>query len=133
MSAEQTTPDVRAPITSALVLEDETAIRNLERTMLNMLKIPNVYEAACVEDAIMLFDQHNPGLVVTDNSVIGAQNGEVLVRYVNQHSPSTPVIWCSSEKPPSDLELAAVLIKPVGYTAFANAVAAARNYQPPNP
>jgi CheY-like chemotaxis protein len=82
--------------TSALIVDDEAHARTYVRLLLKDIGIETVWEAGDGAQALALFAQHRPELVMLDVN-LRMMTGLQVLQQIKQHSPHVPVIMLSSE------------------------------------
>jgi DNA-binding NarL/FixJ family response regulator len=82
--------------TTALIVDDEPSARVYVRLLLKELGLTTCWEAEDGAQALMMFAQHQPGLVLLDVNLRMTTGLQVLQRLKHSH-PKLPVIMLSSE------------------------------------
>lgn len=82
--------------TTALIVDDEPPARAYVRLLLRELGITTCWEAEDGAQALAMFAQHQPGLVLLDVNLRMTTGLQVLQRLKRDH-PGLPVIMLSSE------------------------------------
>ena len=82
--------------TTALIVDDEPSARVYVRLLLKELGIATCWEAEDGAKALVMFEQHQPGLVLLDVNLRMTTGLQVLQRLKHTH-PKLPVIMLSSE------------------------------------
>lgn len=91
---------------SILLVDDESGIRKVLSITLRDYGY-EVYTAANFDEAIQVFEQENPQVVLTDIKMPG-RDGIELLDHIKQHSPETEVIMITGH---GDMELAILSLK----------------------
>ena len=82
--------------TTALIVDDELSVRTYGRLLLKELGIVTCWEAEDGQQALAMFEQHRPELVLLDVNLRTTTGLQVLQRVKRSH-PALPVIMLSSE------------------------------------
>lgn len=104
---------------TVLYVEDDDEVReNLTSTISNMVK--EVYSASNVEDALNIYDETKPDIILTDIDMPG-RNGLELVREIREEDSTTPIVVLTAYKTEKflmeavSLHLESYIIKPISY------------------
>jgi len=89
--------------TTALIVDDELPARVYVRLLLRELGFTTLWEAKDGAEALKLFAQHRPGLVMLDMNLRMTTGLQVLQR-IKGSNPAVPVIMLSSEDAPATAE-----------------------------
>jgi PAS domain S-box-containing protein len=129
-SAPQRLPATRPPGPRVLLVDDELGGRTIMRRILEQGGF-SVVEAASGADALAVLDRgESADLLVTDISLAGMPGAE-LIRHVRDRRPGLPVVLVrgrAATSPgalPAEMNVAAVLTRPVEAEALLRAAAAA--------
>jgi DNA-binding NarL/FixJ family response regulator len=82
--------------TSALIVDDELSARAYVHLLLKEVGVTQCWDAEDGAQALALFEQHRPGLVLLDVNLRMTTGLQVLQRLKRRH-PALPVIMLSSE------------------------------------
>jgi DNA-binding NarL/FixJ family response regulator len=82
--------------TNALIVDDEAHARIYVRLLLKEVGIDTVWEAGDGAQALALFNQHKPDLVLLDVN-LRMMTGLQLLQQMKQHRPDLPAIMLTSE------------------------------------
>jgi two-component system chemotaxis response regulator CheY len=82
--------------TTALIIDDEVHVRVYLRMLLKQLGVSTVWEAAYADEAISLYREHKPGVVLLDLVLPGA-SGRHLFGQLLEEDPEVNVIVVSSQ------------------------------------
>lgn len=82
--------------TNALIVDDESHARTYVRLLLKELGIDQVWEAGDAAQALAIFNQHRPELVILDIN-LRATTGLAVLQQMQQDRPEVPVVMLTSE------------------------------------
>lgn len=112
-----------------LLVEDESELRQETAAFLE-LYCGTVYQAANGREALLLFDQKRPDLVISDIRM-PLMNGLELAAQLKKHAPETPFIFCTAFSETGyllkaiELGVAAFISKPVDTDQLLDVIAKA--------
>jgi CheY-like chemotaxis protein len=121
--AGQDTTVMPANKKTALVVDDEPAVRDLVHALLNHFGL-EVETANCGVEALAKVDQTNFDLVITDLLMPGMK-GDELAKEIKKRRPDLPVVLITGHRPEIIApEIACVLAKPFSRQELRDAVLA---------
>lgn len=82
--------------TTALIVDDEPHARTYIRLLLKELSVTTFWEAGDGAQALSLFAQHQPEIVLLDVN-LRMMNGLQVLQQIKKKTPDVPVIMLSSE------------------------------------